>query len=304
MYELIQRVGPSKASVLLIGETGTGKELAARAVHNASPRSAKLFVPINCAAIPADILESELFGYEKGAFTGAVKERIGKFELADGGTIFLDELTEMPMPLQAKLLRVLQENTIERLGGNRVLELDIRIIGATNRDPLQAMREGRLREDLYYRINVFSIELPPLRERVEDIAGLVDHFIAKHGSAGRLTATALAQLQRYPWPGNVRELENMVERAMILSGGGALEEQYFLLGPKVQERSMQADAGAGGPARMVPLDQAVDELETRLIGEALVLADGNKAKAAAMLAISERKLWYKLKKGRPDELAS
>jgi two-component system response regulator AtoC len=304
VYELIQRVGPSKASVLLIGETGTGKELAARAVHNASPRSEKLFVPINCAAIPADILESELFGYEKGAFTGAVKERIGKFELADGGTIFLDELTEMPMPLQAKLLRVLQENTIERLGGNRVLELDIRIIGATNRDPLQAMREGRLREDLYYRINVFSIELPPLRERVEDIAGLVDHFIAKHGSAGRLTATALAQLQRYPWPGNVRELENMVERAMILSGGGALEEQYFLLGPKVQERSTQADTGAGGPARMVPLDQAVDELETRLIGEALVLADGNKAKAAAMLAISERKLWYKLKKGRPDELAS
>ena len=304
VYELIQQVGPSKASVLLIGETGTGKELAARAVHNASPRSGRLFVPINCAAIPADILESELFGYEKGAFTGAVKERIGKFELADGGTIFLDELTEMPMPLQAKLLRVLQENTVERLGGNRVLELDIRIIGATNRDPMQAVREGKLREDLYYRVNVFSIELPPLRERVEDIAGLVDHFIAKHGKASGhigITAVALARLQRYSWPGNVRELENMVERAMIVSGGAELDEQHFLLGPKAQERTVRSDASADGAARMVPLEQAVDELETRLIGEALALAEGNKAKAAAMLAISERKLWYKLKKSRPDE---
>lgn len=304
VYELIQQVGPSKASVLLIGETGTGKELAARAVHNASPRSGRLFVPINCAAIPADILESELFGYEKGAFTGAVKERIGKFELADGGTIFLDELTEMPMQLQAKLLRVLQENTVERLGGNRVLELDIRIIGATNRDPMQAVREGKLREDLYYRVNVFSIELPPLRERVEDISGLVEHFIAKHGKASchiGITAKALARLQRYSWPGNVRELENMVERAMIVSGGAELDEQHFLLGPKAQERTVRSEASADGASRMVPLEQAVDDLETRLIGEALVMAEGNKSKAAAMLAISERKLWYKLKKSSIDE---
>lgn len=157
VYELIQRVGPSKASVLITGETGTGKELAARAIHNASPRRDKLFVPINCAAIPVDILESELFGYEKGAFTGAVKERIGKFELADGGTIFLDELTEMPLALQAKLLRTLQESTIERLGGNRIVNLDIRVIAATNRDPMESIREGKLREDLYYRVNVFSI---------------------------------------------------------------------------------------------------------------------------------------------------
>jgi two-component system response regulator AtoC len=302
VYELIQRVGPSKASVLLVGETGTGKELAARAIHNASPRSGKLFVPINCAAIPADILESELFGYEKGAFTGAVKERIGKFELADGGTIFLDELTEMPLPLQAKLLRVLQENTIERLGGNRVLELDIRIIGATNRDPLQAVRDGKLREDLYYRVNVFTIELPPLRDRVEDIAGLVDHFTSKHGPAGAhpaLAPAALERLQRYAWPGNVRELENMVERALILSGGAALQEQHFMLGPKLQEPPPAADAAL----RLVPLDKAVEDLETRLIEEALAQAGGNKAKAAALLEISERKLWYKLKRGRPDEPA-
>ncbi|CAN5429525.1 sigma-54 dependent transcriptional regulator [soil metagenome] len=310
VYELIQRVGPSKASVLLVGETGTGKELAARAVHNASPRRDRLFVPINCAAIPADILESELFGYERGAFTGAVKERVGKFELADGGTIFLDELTEMPMPLQAKLLRVLQENTVERLGGNRVLELDLRIIGATNRDPLQAVREGKLREDLYYRVNVFSIELPPLRDRVEDIPGLVAHFIVKHGhvaSHTRLSPAALERLQAYGWPGNVRELENMVERALILSGGGELLEEHFLLGPAARDgrdkqRSVVAPA-AGGTVSLMPLDKAVEELEVRLIEEALVRAEGNKAKAAALLDISERKLWYKLKKGRLDEPA-
>jgi two-component system response regulator AtoC len=304
VYELIQRVGPSKASVLITGETGTGKELAARAVHNASPRRDKLFVPINCAAIPADILESELFGYEKGAFTGAAKERVGKFELADGGTIFLDELTEMPMALQAKLLRVLQENTVERLGGNRVIDLDIRVIAATNRDPLEGVREGKLREDLYYRVNVFSIELPPLRKRVEDIAGLVDHFIAKHGHSSadtRLSPRALERLQAYAWPGNVRELENMVERALILSGGGVLDVQHFLLEPRTADvRPKAAALPAASTKSPPPLGQAVEDLEARLIDEALVLAQGNKAKAAALLDISERTLWYKLKKYRPD----
>jgi two-component system response regulator AtoC len=308
VYELIQRVGPSKASVLITGETGTGKELAARAVHNASPRRDKLFVPINCAAIPADILESELFGYEKGAFTGAVKERVGKFELADGGTIFLDELTEMPMALQAKLLRVLQENTIERLGGNRVINLDIRVIAATNRDPLEGVREGKLREDLYYRVNVFSIELPPLRKRVEDIAGLVEHFITKHGHSTadtRLSPAALERLQGYAWPGNVRELENMVERALILSGGGLLEEQHFLLGPKADEIRPKPPAPPAKGANTSPaLNQAVEDLEARLIDEALAQSDGNKAKAAALLDISERTLWYKLKKYHPDLPAS
>jgi two-component system, NtrC family, response regulator AtoC len=305
VYELIQRVGPSKASVLITGETGTGKELAARAVHNASPRRDKLFVPINCAAIPADILESELFGYEKGAFTGAVKERVGKFELADGGTIFLDELTEMPMALQAKLLRVLQENTIERLGGNRVINLDIRVIAATNRDPLESVREGKFREDLYYRVNVFSIELPPLRERVEDIAGLVEHFIAKHGHSTantRLTPRALERLQGYAWPGNVRELENMVERALILSGGGLLDAQHFLIGPRAADVRPKTSALPTEGAKSRPaLNQAVEDLEARLIDEALAQAEGNKAKAAALLDISERTLWYKLKKYRPEQ---
>jgi two-component system response regulator AtoC len=307
VYELIQRVGPSKASVLITGETGTGKELAARAVHNASPRRDKLFVPINCAAIPADILESELFGYEKGAFTGAVKERVGKFELSDGGTIFLDELTEMPLALQAKLLRVLQENAIERLGGNRVINLDLRVIAATNRDPLQAVRDGKLREDLYYRVNVFSIELPPLRQRVEDIAGLVEHFIAKHGHTPadtRLAPGALERLKAYAWPGNVRELENMVERALILSGGGLLDEQHFLLEPRAGAARPQAAPQAEGAKPPPALNQAVEDLEARLIDEALAQADGNKAKAAALLDISERTLWYKLKKYRPDQSPS
>ncbi|MBT9539744.1 sigma-54 dependent transcriptional regulator [Thiobacillus sp.] len=305
VYELIQRVGPSKASVLITGETGTGKELAARAVHNASPRRDNLFVPINCAAIPADILESELFGYEKGAFTGAVKERIGKFELADGGTIFLDELTEMPMALQAKLLRVLQENTIERLGGNRVINLDLRVIAATNRDPLEGVRGGKLREDLYYRVNVFSIELPPLRKRKEDIAGLVEHFIAKHGHSTadtKLAPGVLKRLEEYAWPGNVRELENMVERALILSGGGLLKEVHFLLEPKPAEVMLKTSSlPAEGSKTTPPLNQAVEDLEARLIDEALTQAEGNKARAAALLDISERTLWYKLKKYRPDQ---
>jgi two-component system response regulator AtoC len=304
VYNLIKQVGPSKASVLITGETGTGKELAARAVHNASSRRDRLFVPINCAALPAEILESELFGYEKGAFTGAVKSRVGKFEFADGGTIFLDELTEMPMALQAKLLRVLQESSIERLGGNRVVKLDIRVVAATNRDPMEAVREGRLREDLYYRVNVFSIALPPLRKRPEDIERLVAHFIAKHGNAAtdtRMSAAALERLQGYGWPGNVRELENMVERALIISGGGVLTERHFAIGPWSDPVAKPA-LGAAPPTALSPLSQAVDELESRLIEQALAQAGGNKARAAALLEISERTLWYKLKKGRPDQV--
>jgi two-component system, NtrC family, response regulator AtoC len=310
VYAQIQQVGPSKASVLITGETGTGKELAARAVHNASPRRDKLFVPINCAALPADILESELFGYEKGAFTGALKDRIGKFEFADGGTIFLDELTEMPMALQAKLLRVLQESTIERLGGNRVTKLDLRVIAATNRDPLTAVSENRLREDLYYRVNVFSIDLPPLRKRTDDIPRLVTHFIAKHGHAATLpgiTDAALERLKQYRWPGNVRELENMVERALILSGGGALNERHFSLDSASGAArgkpppDAKAPVATDGPDGSRSLTQAVDALEARLIDDALAQADGNKAKAAALLDISERSLWYKLKKHRPEQ---
>jgi two-component system response regulator AtoC len=303
VYELIGQVGPSKAPVLIHGETGTGKELAARAVHAASPRHDKLFVPINCAAIPAEMLESELFGYEKGAFTGAARERIGKFELADGGTIFLDELTEMPVALQVKLLRVLQENLVERLGSNRPIPLDLRVIAATNRAPEAAVRDGRLREDLFYRLNVFAIEMPPLRDRPEDIAPLAGHFIAKHGNRGNpagIAASALQKLSRYPWPGNVRELENMIERALILSGGAHLEDRHFTMPNGAAEPK---PANPDHP-QALPLNAAVADLESRLIDAALAEANGSKPRAAALLDISERTLWYKLKKYRPDEASS
>ena len=304
VYDLIRRVGPSKASVFITGETGTGKELAARALHNASPRRDKLFVPINCAAIPADILESELFGFEKGAFTGAIKDRIGKFELADGGTLFLDELTEMPLALQAKLLRVLQENTIERLGSNRTINLDIRVIAATNSDAREAMKLGKLREDLYYRINVFGIVLPPLRERSDDLPELVEHFVLKHGGTSaqsRLDADLMRQLVEYPWPGNVRELENMVERALILAGNAPLITEHFLLHTRHAQESAPTATENSDAARVMPLNRAVDALESRMIDAALARAEGNKARAAALLDISERSLWYKLKKFRPDQ---
>jgi two-component system response regulator AtoC len=301
IYDLIGRVGPTKASVLIHGETGTGKELAARALHNASPRRDKLFVPVNCAAIPSEMLESELFGYEKGAFTGAIRERIGKFELADGGTIFLDELTEMPVALQAKLLRVLQENVIERLGSNRPVNLDIRVVAATNRPPEEAVKAGSLREDLYYRLNVFSIHLPPLRERPEDIPALVDHFIVRGG--GRANGSGIAtqareRLMRYTWPGNVRELQNMIERAQILAGGGQIDESHFSFPARNMSPRREKPADAD---ELQPLNAAVSQLEARLIDSALSQAQGNKARAAALLDISERTLWYKLKKLRPGE---
>jgi len=304
MYELIRQVAPNKASVMITGETGTGKELAARAIHNASSRRDKLFVPINCAAIPANILEAELFGYEKGAFTGAVKDRVGKFELANQGTLFLDELTEMPISLQAKLLRVLQEGTLERLGSNRSISLDFRVIVATNRNPRDAIRDSQLREDLYYRLNVFAINLPSLRERKADIPGLVAHFVAKHShhsvNESVLDAGVVSKLDSYDWPGNVRELENMVERALVLAGGSSFKPEHFPLDIDSAARKSPERSEDGAP--LGPLGAAVDALESRMIRQALEKADGSKPKAAALLDISERTLWYKMKKYlRKDE---
>ncbi len=308
VYELIRQVAPTKAPVLITGETGTGKELAARAIHNASSRRDNLFVPINCAAIPADILEAELFGYEKGAFTGAVKDRMGKFELANAGTVFLDELAEMPLALQAKLLRFLQDNALERLGGNRTIQLDIRVIAATNRDPQKAIAEGKLREDLYYRLNVFPIQLPPLRERIEDLPQLVSHFVAKHGARAASASEELTRhLRDYHWPGNVRELENVVERALILGGGATLKLEHFPLYGKTRasiEPTSNFDAPRRDPEPITALAAAVDALETEMIVHALRQANGSKPKAAALLEISERALWYKIKKYLPKEAGS
>lgn len=307
IYSLIRQVAPSKAAVMITGETGTGKELVARAIHQASDRADRLFVPINCAAIPADMLEAELFGHERGAFTGAIKERVGKFELANGGTLFLDELTEMPFGLQAKLLRVLQESTVERLGSNRTINLDIRVIVATNREPKQAITDKRLREDLYYRLNVFGIKLPPLRARTEDIAALASHFMEKHGRGGnlQLSSDIVARLQAYDWPGNVRELENVMERAMVLAGNDPLRPQHFpsdLLDHGAMGRPLVLAPESASLPESGPLLPAVEALEARLIERALQSCDGSKSRAAALLEISERTLWYKIKKYWPKSV--
>lgn len=307
LKQLIRQVAPEKATVLITGETGTGKELVAKAIHQHSDRKNALFVAVNCAAIPAEMLESELFGYEKGAFTGAVKDRMGKFELAEGGTIFLDEITEMPINLQAKLLRALQEGVIEKLGGNRQITLDIRVIAATNRDPLQAVKEGKLREDLYYRLNVFQLQIPALRERGDDIGLITQDYLAK--KAAQLSDEALQKLNAYTWPGNVRELQNVLERAAILAGGKPITSQHLPadlvssaplsdIQPSASLGAESANSKASPVMQMATqgfsIPQTIAQIERQLIVDAIAACKGNKSKAAKLLEISERSLWYKL----------
>ena len=303
VFEQIRQVGPTRASVLVTGETGTGKELAARAVHDASDRRARLFVPVNCAAMPADMVEAELFGHERGAFTGALKDRVGKFELASKGTIFLDEITEMPIALQSKLLRVLQESKLERLGSNRTIDLDMRVIAASNTDPREAIAQGKLREDLFYRLNVFSLALPALRDRIDDLPGLVEHFASKQGRRIALSPRALQTMSAYRWPGNVRELENVMQRALILTRDDVVDLDHLPQDLVVSELPAP-------PALEVPtstlselpgnldLTSATEDLERRLIAEALRLSGNNKRKAATLLGVSERTLWYKLERDK------
>jgi two-component system response regulator AtoC len=303
LYELLQQVAPARSSIFVVGETGTGKELVARAIHVASGRSG-LFVPINCAAIPADLLESELFGHIKGAFTGAVRDRIGKCELASGGTLFLDEITEMPIGLQAKLLRVLQESVIEKVGGNAATPVDLRVVAATNRDPQHSVDTGVLRRDLYFRLNVVRVDVPLLRDRLDDIPLLVDYFINKYSielsrSPPAMSPDALAILQTYAWPGNVRELENIIERAMVLCRGDVIAAAHLpaelAAEPAFAGRS-PVDASARVKVQSLALRPHVDEVERHLIEAALASAGGNKAAAARLLEISERALWYKIKR--------
>ncbi len=286
----LQNLADTSADVMVLGETGTGKELVARAIHAGSPRRDGLFVAVNCAAIPHEMLESELFGHEKGAFTGAIKERIGKFELADGGTLFLDEVTEMPMPLQAKLLRALQENVIERVGGNRQINVDIRVVAATNRDPREAIKGGKLREDLYYRLNVFRIDLPALKTRKSDIPELVRYFLARRHVD--ISQEAVDALVRYDWPGNVRELENVLERAAIISGNQTILPRH--LPADMVNHAATAASEPSGIENPLALPQAIEALERHMIAAALAETHGNKSKAAKLLQISERSLWYKL----------
>ncbi len=285
--KLIQDVAATMANVLIYGESGTGKELVARTLHLLSPRRSAAFVTLNCAAIPENLLESELFGHEKGAFTGASQARQGKFELAKGGTIFLDEIGEMPLPLQAKLLRVLQERLFERVGGSREIKADVRVIAATNRNLQSEVAGQRFREDLFYRLNVFPISLPPLRERTDAIPPLVDYFLRRFSKqTGKkikgVEAEAMNHLKSYGWPGNVRELQNVMERAVILAQE-AIRCQN--LPDEVLRTSEQPHSGK----------EALKSVERDLILKALNNHDGNRRQAAAELGISRRTLQYKLR---------
>ena len=295
----VQKVAPGKTTVLLLGESGTGKELFARAVHNLSQRRAYPFVPINCAAIPRELLESELFGHEKGSFTGADARKLGKFELADKGTIFLDEIAEMDLSLQAKLLRVLQEGEIERVGGVKSVKIDVRIIAASNRDIEKAAEEKLFREDLFYRLNVFPIVIPPLRERKDDIPLLVDYFVDTYCyelKSGKKTVSpdALELMINYPWKGNVRELENCVERAVILCDSDTITRDDIVLNSQMTLESSLSKLPMDGPLED-SVRAAVKIAETQRIRKALKETKGNKSKAAELLQVSYKTLLTKIK---------
>jgi two-component system NtrC family response regulator len=280
----LHRVGPMDVSVLLIGETGTGKEVLARALHNLSPRKVQAFVAINCASIPENLLESELFGHEKGAFTGAVKRTHGKFELADRGTLFLDEIGDMPMPLQAKLLRFLQERRLERIGGRDSISVDVRLITATNQKLEQLISEGRFREDLYYRINDVRIDLPALRDRETDAILLAQYFLNKFNKifskhAAGFAEDALDAIGRHAWPGNVREMENRVKRAVIMAEN-----------KRITAKDLDLEA-SGSERRDFNMRKQIENLERRLVVEALAYSEGNISKAAKLLGISRPHLY-------------
>lgn len=297
---LIQKVSPSHATVLLLGESGTGKELFARAIHQMSTRAGRPFIAINCAAIPDTLLENELFGHEKGAYTGAQTQKQGKFELADGGTLFLDEIGDLSPAVQAKLLRVLQDGTFERVGGTKPIQVDVRIIAATNTDLVRAVRERKFREDLFFRLNVFPISIPPLRERTEDVPMLVTHFVHRFAQEMRkeireVSPEALKALMAYPWPGNVRELENFIERAVILATGPGLTVHDFALG-------LKRGRGERGESEL-PLTGSLHEISARasaraerdLIVRTLQVTGGNKSKGAELLQVSYKTLLNKIK---------
>jgi DNA-binding NtrC family response regulator len=297
VYRTIERMAASHVNVLISGESGTGKELVARAIHDLGARAKGPFVAINCAAIPETLIESELFGHEKGAFTDANERRIGRFEQAKGGTLFLDEIGELPQGVQAKLLRALQERTIERIGGREPISVDARFVAATNRDLAKEVADGRFRNDLYYRIHVVSLSLPPLRERREDVKLLAEEFLGRAGTqVGRpglkLSRSALGALERYSWPGNVRELENAIEHAVALSDGGVLDEQDLpestVAGGRTEALREAVRSG------QLDLEEATARFEQELLREALARSEWNQTRAAEQLGITRRVLKLKM----------
>lgn len=299
VFELIAKVAPEKSSVIVTGESGTGKEMVARTIHELSTRSASPFVAINCSAIAPTLMESELFGHERGAFTGASQRRLGCFELADGGTLFLDEIGEIPSELQAKFLRVLEEEKVRRVGGKEETRVNVRVLAATNRDLKSRIKTGEFREDLYYRLNVFQIHLPTLSERPEDIPALVNLFVRRFASdAGKripeVSNAAMNFLSNYTWPGNIRELRNCIERAVILCDGAMIKEEHL----PAEVRKLE-----GVAALNVPLDRTLREVNRKFIEAVLTRCGGNRTRTAKSLGISEKTLYNKLNRYAADERA-
>jgi two-component system response regulator AtoC len=298
---MIETVAVTSTTILIHGETGTGKELVARAIHQSGPRRAQRFVALNCSAIPDTLLEAELFGHVRGAFTGAIASRQGRIEQADKGTLFLDEVATMPMALQMKLLRVLQEREFERIGDGKAIKVDVRVIAATNANLAKMVKAGTFREDLYYRLNVIQVELPPLRERKEDIPLLVQHFVTKYATSGSkpmVSQEAMRRLMAHQWPGNVRQLENVIERAIALLGGRTTIEAADLP-PEMQSAPTVFVPNVDFPDTGIDLPGTVEQIERDLISRALTRTGGNKAAAASLLNIKRTTLVEKLKRLPP-----
>ena len=300
LLSLIMKVAQSDSTVLILGESGTGKELVATSIFQHSPRNDGPFIKLNCAAIPEELLESELFGHEKGAFTGATTHKPGKFDMADRGTIFLDEIGDMPMNLQAKILRVIQEKEFYRVGGSRTIKVDVRFIASTNKNLERMVQEGAFREDLFYRLNVFTLHLPPLRERKEDIPLLVDHMLKSGPKQVEISSVALQLLMGYSWPGNVRELKNVIESAAVIAG----EDGYVEPAHLPAKITGNIDAGTGSTGTKLPsgmsLDERLREIEKGMIVEALRKTGGVQVRATELLGINQRSLWHRIKKFNID----
>jgi len=297
LLSLIKKVAPTDATVLILGESGTGKELVATSIHENSLRKSKPFIKLNCAAIPAELLESELFGHEKGAFTGATKFKPGKFDMADEGTLFLDEIGDMPLKLQSKILRVIQEKEFYRVGGSSTVKVDVRFIASTNQNLEKMVQEGAFREDLYYRLNVFTLHLPPLRERKEDIPLLVDRFLQNLPKKVDISSIALQMIMAYSWPGNIRELQNVIESAAVIAENGFIE-------PAQLPGSITGAFNANGTDVSLPvnlsLDERMSEIEKGIIIEALRKTGGVQVRATELLGINQRSLWHRIKKHKID----
>jgi len=298
LLSLIHKVSPTDSTVLILGESGTGKELVATSIHENSRRSDQPFIKLNCAAIPAELLESELFGHEKGAFTGAAKFKPGKFDMADGGTIFLDEIGDMPLNLQPKILRVLQEHEFYRVGGSRTIKVDVRVIASTNKNLERMVQEGAFREDLFYRLNVFTLRLPPLRERKEDIPLLVDYFLQSAPKKVQISSVALQMLTAFSWPGNIRELQNAIESATVVAENGCIEPAQ--LPAKITGLFNELNHEDNKIPSNITLDERLREIEKSMIIEALRKTGGVQVRATELLGINQRSLWHRIKKHNID----